>query len=159
MNDDALLISLLEQEDALIFPFFDYDTAWRLGSALYESAHQQELPVAITIRRGPQRVFHAALRGSSADNDAWLDRKCAVVERFGHSSYYVGCLSRAEGEEDFNVVHRLDPERYAAHGGAFPILLDQTGCVGVVAVSGLPQEDDHRFVVEQLVAFLDASTN
>ncbi len=157
MNDDALLISLLEQEDALIFPFFDYDVAWRLGSALYEAAHQQELPIAITIRRGSQRVFHAALIGSSADNDAWLERKCAVVELFGHSSYYVGCLSRAEGEADFNVVHRLDPERYAAHGGAFPILLDKTGCVGVVAVSGLPQEDDHRFVVEQLVAFLDAS--
>ena len=46
----------------------------------------------------------------------------------------------------------------AAHGGAFPILLDKTGCVGVVAVSGLPQEDDHRFVVEQLVAFLDATS-
>jgi uncharacterized protein (UPF0303 family) len=157
MNTDELLISLLEQEDALLFPFFDYDVAWRLGSALYEAAHQQELPIAITIRRGPQRVFHAALIGSSANNDTWLDRKCAVVELFGHSSYYVGCLSRAEGDGDFNVVHRLDPERYAAHGGAFPILLDKTGCVGVVAVSGLPQEDDHRFVVEQLVAFLDAS--
>lgn len=157
MTNDTLQISLLEEEDRLVFSFFDYDTAWRLGCALHESARQRDLPVAITVRRGAQRVFHAALLGSSANNDAWLDRKCAVVERFGHSSYYVGCLSRAEGESDFNVVHRLDPERYAAHGGAFPILLNQTGCVGVVAVSGLPQEDDHRFVVEQLEAFLGAS--
>jgi uncharacterized protein (UPF0303 family) len=55
------------------------------------------------------------------------------------------------------VAHRLDPECFAAHGGAFPILLPKTGCVGVVAVSGLPQEDDHRFVVEQIEAFLDAT--
>jgi uncharacterized protein (UPF0303 family) len=157
MTDDALVISLLEQEDRLIFPFFDYDTAWRLGGALYEAAREQDLPLAITIRRGAQRVLHAALPGSSANNDAWLERKCAVVERFGHSSYYVGCLSRAEGDSDFNVVHRLDPERYAAHGGAFPILLNTTGCVGVVAVSGLPQEADHRFVVEQLATLLVAA--
>jgi uncharacterized protein (UPF0303 family) len=157
MTYDALLVSLLEQEDRLVFPFFDYDTAWQLGAALYEAAHQQELTVAITIRRGVQRVFHAALSGSSANNDAWLDRKCAVVERFGHSSYYVRCLSRAEGDGDFNVVHQLDPRNYAAHGGAFPILLDKTGSVGVVGVSGLAQEDDHRFVVEQLEVFLGAS--
>ncbi len=157
MNNDAQLISLLEQEDRLVFPFFDYDTAWQLGTALHEAARRQELPVAITIRRGAQRVFHAALSGSSANNDAWLDRKCAVVERFGHSSYYVGCLSRAEADGDFNVVHRLDPRNYAAHGGAFPILLERTGCVGVAGVSGLAQEDDHRFVVEQLEVFLGAS--
>ena len=157
MANDLLLSSLLEQEDRLVFPFFDYDTAWRLGCALRESARQRDLPVAITIRRGAQRVFHAALPGSSANNDEWLDRKCAVVERFGHSSYYVGCLSRAEGDGDFNIVHRLDPRNYAAHGGAFPILLDKTGSVGVVGVSGLAQEDDHRFVVEQLEVFLGES--
>ncbi|MGC2169025.1 MAG: heme-degrading domain-containing protein [Acidimicrobiales bacterium] len=157
MTDNALLLSLLEQEDRLVFPFFDYVTAWQLGTTLYDSARQQGLPVAITIRRGSQRLFHAALLGSSANNDAWLERKCAVVEHFGHSSYCVGCLSRAEEDSDFNVVHRLDPVRYAAHGGAFPILLDKTGYVGVVGVSGLAQEDDHRFVVEQLETFLGAS--
>jgi uncharacterized protein (UPF0303 family) len=95
MDDDTLLVSLLEQEECLVFSFFDYDVSWQLGSALYEAARQRELPVAITIRRGSQRMFHAALPGSSSNNDAWLDRKCAIVERFAHSSYYVGCLSRA----------------------------------------------------------------
>jgi hypothetical protein len=30
-------------------------------------------------------MFHVALPGSSANNDAWLERKCAVVDLFGHS--------------------------------------------------------------------------
>jgi uncharacterized protein (UPF0303 family) len=48
----------------------------------------------------------------------------------------------------------LDPARYAAHGGSFPVTVRRVGVVGSVTVSGLPQLDDHRFVVEQLTLFL-----
>jgi uncharacterized protein (UPF0303 family) len=113
-----------------------------------------DYPVAILIRRSGQRMFHTALPGSSADNDAWLERKAAVVDRFGHSSYYVGCQARSASDVDFNVAARLDAEHFAAHGGAFPLLLERSGCIGTVCVSGLPQADDHRFVVEQLELFL-----
>jgi uncharacterized protein (UPF0303 family) len=154
MTNDELLSSLLAEEERLVFSSFDYETAWSLGTAMRKAALTAELPIAISIRRHGQRMFHAALPGSSANNDAWLDRKCAVVDLFGHSSYYVGCQSRAEGHDDFNVAHRLDPTRFAAHGGAFPILIPDTGCIGTVAVSGLAQGDDHRFVVDQLENFL-----
>jgi uncharacterized protein (UPF0303 family) len=43
---------------------------------------------------------------------------------------------------------------FAAHGGAFPVILGTSGCIGTVAVSGLPQVEDHRFVVTQLERFL-----
>jgi uncharacterized protein (UPF0303 family) len=46
----------------------------------------------------------------------------------------------------------LDPRDHAAHGGAFPIVVRATGCVGVVTVSGLPQRADHDMVVEALAA-------
>jgi uncharacterized protein (UPF0303 family) len=154
MTNNELLTSLLLEEERLVFSSFDYGTAWSLGTAMRGAALEAELPIAISIRRNGQRMFHSALPGSSANNDAWLERKCAVVDLFGHSSYYVGCQSRADGDDDFNVAHRLDPAHFAAHGGAFPILIAGTGCVGTVAVSGLPQVDDHRFVVEQLEKFL-----
>ncbi len=150
---DELLDSLLDQERRLVFTSFDGNVALRLGVAMYDAARAEQLPVAISIRKGAQRLFHAALDGSSANNDLWLERKSAVVELFGHSSYYVGCLAKAGGA-DFNLAHRLDPARYSAHGGAFPIVVTGASVVGVVAVSGLAQEDDHRFVVEQLAAFL-----
>jgi uncharacterized protein (UPF0303 family) len=151
--DEALSV-LLEQERQLVFPAFDLETAWRLGSLLRDRALTDQLPVAIEIRRTRQCLFHAALPGSSADNDAWLLRKAAVVERYGHSSYYVGCEFRAAGG-DFDTDSRLDPAHFAAHGGAFPLMVEGTGCIGVVAVSGLPQVDDHRFVVATLERFLD----
>jgi uncharacterized protein (UPF0303 family) len=154
MTNDELLASLLLEEERLVFSSFDYETAWSLGTAARNAALEAGLPIAISIRRHGQRMFHAALPGSSANNDAWLERKCAVVDLFGHSSYYVGCQSRADGHDDFNVAHRLDPERFAAHGGAFPILIFGARCIGTVAVSGLAQVDDHRFVVKQLEKFL-----
>jgi uncharacterized protein (UPF0303 family) len=154
MTDRDLLAALLEEEERLIFSSFDYATAWQLGSAMRQAALEGDLPLALSIRRGGQRLFHAALPGSSGNNDAWLERKCAVVDLFGHSSYYVGCQSRADGHDDFNVAQHLDPEGFAAHGGAFPLLLRGSGCVGTIAVSGLPELDDHRFVVAQLERFL-----
>ncbi len=151
--DARQLAELLAEEDRLVFATFDHTMAWELGSRLRAEALAARLPIAISIRRHGQCLFHAALPGSSADNDGWLLRKAAVVERYGHSSYYVGCKFRADGG-DFDTDSRLDVGRFAAHGGAFPVMLGATGCIGTVAVSGLPQVEDHRFVVTQLERFL-----
>ncbi|MFD3520582.1 heme-degrading domain-containing protein [Streptomyces sp. NPDC058653] len=137
------------QEARLVLPRFSYDDAWALGSLLAELSREREAPVAIDIRRGTQQLFHCALPGSSADNDAWIDRKRRVVERYGSSSFLVGTRFRAKGST-FEDSSRLDPDLYAAHGGSFPIAVEGTGVVGTVTVSGLPQEEDHALVVEAL---------
>ncbi|NEE08380.1 heme-degrading domain-containing protein, partial [Streptomyces sp. SID7499] len=89
---------------------------------------------------------------SSADNDAWIDRKRKVVERYGESSYLVGSRFRAKGTT-FEESSRLDPDTYAAHGGSFPIAVESAGVIGTVTVSGLPQAEDHAMVVEALEQF------
>lgn len=151
--DARQLAELLTEEERLVFTVFDHTTAWELGTRLRAEALEAKLPIAISIRRNGQCLFHAALPGSSSDNDGWLLRKAAVVERYGHSSYYVGCKFRADGG-DFDSDSRLDVGKFAAHGGAFPVMLGTSGCIGTVAVSGLPQVEDHRFVVAQLERFL-----
>ena len=156
MTGRELLDELEAQESRLVFARFDESTAWELGVALREAALSAGLAVAISIRRNGQRLFHAALPGSSADNDGWLARKSAVVDRYGRSSLRVGEQFRVEGKS-FDEDSRLDPSLFAAHGGAFPILLSGTGCIGTVAVSGLPQLEDHRLVVSTLEAFLAAT--
>lgn len=148
-----LLASLLAEEERLVFPYFDHQAAWDLGSAMRARGLAQGLPIVVSIRRNGQRLFYAALPGSAADNDAWIERKSAVVDRYGHSSYYIGCRFRESGG-DFDTDSRLDVDRYAAHGGAFPLMVDRTGCVGVIAVSGLPQVEDHKFVVSEIERFL-----
>jgi uncharacterized protein (UPF0303 family) len=86
MSDTAPdLEALLAEEERLVFPHFDHQTAWDLGSAMRTQALAGQLPVVISIRRNGQRLFHAALPGSAADNDAWIARKSAVVDRFGQT--------------------------------------------------------------------------
>jgi uncharacterized protein (UPF0303 family) len=156
MNDDTsqeFLDDLLAQEKRLVFPRFDNDTAIALGTLLLEMARQRSLPVAMDVTRAGQQLFHAALAGSSADNDEWIKRKVATVMRFGHSSFYMGRSSAAKGV-DFCTRYLLDPMRYAPQGGSFPIIVAGTGVVGTVTISGLPQAEDHALVVEALTRFL-----
>ncbi|MER7709351.1 heme-degrading domain-containing protein [Streptomyces werraensis] len=141
------------QERRLVLRQFTHDDAWALGSLLVELARERQAPVAIDIHRAGQQLFHAALPGSTPDNDAWIARKRRVVERYGSASYLVGARFRAKGTT-FEESSRLDPDMYAAHGGSFPITVEGVGVVGTVTVSGLPQLQDHRLVVEALELFL-----
>ena len=148
-----LIARIEEQEHRLVFTSFDNDDAWRLGTVLAELARARKAPVALDIRRNGQQLFHLALPGATADNDAWLLRKTRTVDRYGVSSYLVGLRFAVKGTT-FEESSRLDPDTYAAHGGAFPIILVGTGPVGTIAVSGLPQAEDHALVVAALEAYL-----
>ncbi|QNA73588.1 heme-degrading domain-containing protein [Streptomyces sp. So13.3] len=150
MSTPSDLVAELEaQERDLVLQGFSNDDAWRLGSLLVELARERKAPVTIDIRRGSQQLFHYALDGTSPDNDAWLARKSRVAERYGASSYLVGARFRAKGTT-FEESSRLDPDLYAAHGGAVPLRVAGVGIVGTAAVSGLPQSEDHALVVEAL---------
>ena len=148
-----LIASLEEDERRLRLPGFDNDDAWRLGITLVELAAARRAPVTIDLRRGQQQLFHYALPGTNADNDAWIKRKTAVVDRFAASSFLVGRRSVADGST-FEEQFRLDADSYAAHGGAFPVIVRGVGMVGTVAVSGLPEAEDHAMVVEGLERYL-----
>jgi uncharacterized protein (UPF0303 family) len=131
---DEIMEQLLLEEQQLQFSVFNEDTAWRIGSWLVEYAIQNELPITIDIRRGEQQLFHASRSGTSADNDEWVKRKVRLVNRFGHSSFYLGQLLKNEGksiEEKF----LLPESEYAPHGGCFPIMLKGTGMVGTMTLN------------------------
>ena len=149
MTDFPTLAELAAEEQELQLVRFTNEDAWALGSALVARAQAEQLPVAIEVSRHSHQLFHAAMTGATPDNDSWIARKAAVVHRFGHSSLYVGQHAREAGTT-FEAQYGLDPQRYAAHGGAFPLLVGQVGPVGVVVVSGLPQVEDHRMVVAAL---------
>ena len=153
ISNDGVLEKLLEQERRLTFDTFSMETAHEIGERLYQVAYARTLPVVIDITRCGQQLYHAALPGSSADNDAWILRKSRVVMRFGHSSYYWGLyLEKSELTLEDNFF--LDPYEFAAHGGSFPIILKDTGVIGTITVSGLPSEADHALVVEILEDYL-----
>jgi uncharacterized protein (UPF0303 family) len=149
-----ILEQLLLEEQQLQFDYFNEDTAWEIGCWLVNFAIQNELPITIDIQRGEQQIFHTARPGTSADNDEWVKRKVRLVNRFGHSSFYIGQLLKSEGlsiEEKF----LLPESEFAPHGGCFPIIIKDTGVIGTITVSGLPQEDDHKVVIAALKYFVE----
>ncbi|MFY0679451.1 MAG: heme-degrading domain-containing protein [Thalassovita sp.] len=153
MSEQQLFDQLCDQEDRLVFDHFSNQMAFDLGQKLLSVGLERKLAIAIDITRSGQCLFHAALDGATPDNAEWIQRKMRVVQRFQHSSLYMGVLCRLQGttlEEKFLVPEHT----YAAHGGAFPIRLRNTGVVGSVTVSGLPQLEDHALVVEVLESLL-----
>ena len=86
------------------------------------------------------------MTGTSPDNDAWIRRKNNVVNRFGHSSLYIGIVLK-QAAQTMEEKYLLSSHDYAAHGGAFPLIIREVGVVGTITVSGLPQREDHALVV------------
>jgi uncharacterized protein (UPF0303 family) len=155
MTDDErqLIASLEAQEQRLLFDRFDNTDGWRLGSAMVTAAIERALPVTIDIRRHGHQLFHAALPGTTPENDAWIERKLNVVNRFSEASYLVGRRLAANGAE-LDETLGVEPRLFAAHGGAFPIRIRDVGVIGTITVSGLPQAQDHAFVTEMIKTFL-----
>jgi uncharacterized protein (UPF0303 family) len=148
-----LLAQLLQEEQELQFPYFNEITAWQIGSQIVEHAMRENLPITIDIRRGEHQLFHASLSGTAADNDEWVKRKVRLVNRFGHSSFYMGQMLKSKGKR-IEESYLIPESEFAAHGGCFPIIVKSTGMVGTITVSGLPQEEDHKLVVQFIRAFL-----
>ena len=105
--------------------------------------------MTISIHLGEQRVFHAALPGTSADNDSWVERKSRVVRRFDCSSLEVHETLAKDDPDGFYSAFALSPSQYAPAGGAVPIRV-RGALVGVLAVSGLESTEDHELAVSAL---------
>ena len=150
---EELLKTLLEQEQELQFTRFNETTAWQLGTQMVEHAMRENLPVTIDITRGQHQLFHASMPGTAADNDEWVKRKVRLVNRFGHSSFYMGQMLKHKGKT-IEQSYLISESEFAPHGGCFPIIVKGAGMVGTITVSGLPQEDDHKLVVETIRTFI-----
>ena len=150
---DEILQQLLHEEEELQFTRFNEDTAWEIGSALVAQAVKENLPITVDITRGEHQIFHASRPGTSADNDEWVRRKVRLVYRFGHSSFYIGQLLKSKGKS-LEEAYLISESTYAPHGGCIPVIVKGTGMIGTITVSGLPQEEDHKLVVNTIREYL-----
>lgn len=143
------LDALLREEQQLQFERFTDDTARAVGERMVERARAGNKKVTIQISRGDQVVFTHAMPGASPDHLDWIRRKNNLVKRTGHSSFYTHNEVRQAGG-DHDAIPGLDMRDYAAHGGAFPIVVRGGAAIGTITVSGLPGPDDHALVVDTL---------
>jgi uncharacterized protein (UPF0303 family) len=150
---DTVLEQLLQEEHELQFVSFNESTAWQIGCRLVERAQKEGLIITIDITRGSHQLFHASLPGTSSDNDEWIKRKVRLTYRFEHSSFYIGQLLKHKGKR-LEEAYLIPESEYAPHGGCFPVIVKGTGMVGTITVSGLPQEEDHKLVVQAIREYL-----
>lgn len=147
------LSELAEQEATLRFSTFTHDHAFEIGVALRDEAKAVGVAVTIDVTAFGQTLFHHAMEGTSPDNDHWIERKRAVVERFHRASFRVG---RELAESGLTIEERsfVDSFEFSPHGGCFPIrIAGSEGVIGTICVSGLPQEEDHRLVTKVIARF------
>jgi uncharacterized protein (UPF0303 family) len=146
------------QENVLRFKAFGENEAWALGSQMCAAAEVAKLPLVIDIRIGARQLFYTALPGTSSDNADWARRKSNSVMRFHKSTYRMNREFETSGRA-FDASRGVDVMDYAKDGGGFPIHIEGTGVVGAIAVSGIPQREDHGFVVQQLCIYLKQDHN
>lgn len=140
---------LIEQERRLQFQTFDRETAFELGCKIRGLCVSRGVALAIEVRLARSCIFWNSMRGTAGVNEDWVRRKRNTVELFEQSSYLVGRMLELESstlEAKMGVATR----DFASFGGGFPIVVAGVGCVGAVTVSGVPQRQDHAFVVEVL---------
>ncbi|QPC85538.1 heme-degrading domain-containing protein [Mesorhizobium sp. NBSH29] len=147
------IAKIAEQEKVLVFDSFDEARAFSIGSLLRERGLAESLPIIIDIRFWDRPLFYAALPGSTGSNFDWARRKRNVVEMFHKSTYRMG-LELSRDDKTFPPGHGLDPSEFILAGGGFPITVKGVGVVGVIAVSGLPQRQDHELIVSALCEHL-----
>ena len=153
---DNTIKMITQQEELLAFPRFGRRDAWDLGHVFAQIIGEKKLPAPVAIRLlSGQIVFQWAGDGTSADNDYWMIRKFRLVRDLDQSTLLSAAWFKKKGE---TLESRgLDPRRYAAAGGGFPVRIPGLGLAAVVTVSGLPQVEDHALLVEAIAAYLGVS--
>lgn len=143
---------VIRQEELLVFKTFTEEDAWALGTAMRTEAAKYGQGVVIDIRRGDEILFFTAMPGTTDLNADWARRKRNLVNLTHNSSYLTGL--EIKFQQPAELVKDLNEIDYAWHGGCFPIRVEGQGVIATATVSGLPQRDDHKLVVDVIADYL-----
>lgn len=141
-TSDQLAAELAELE----LPSFSAAEAVALGLLATDRAITEQLAIIIEVHHLGRLAYRAALPGSIPDSDDWILRKRRTVERYQRSTLATKVKYEERGTT-FNEATGLPEREYAAHGGGMPIIVAGVGVVGGFYASGLPEVEDHRFLV------------
>jgi uncharacterized protein (UPF0303 family) len=140
---------LQQQLTELELPSFGPGEAVALGLLATDRAISEGLAIVIEVWHLGRLAYRAALPGSLPDSDEWIARKRRTVERY-HRSTLATKVKYEERGTTFNEATGLSELEYAAHGGGMPVIVTGVGVVGGFYASGLPEVDDHEFLVRCL---------
>ena len=138
--------ALAAEAAELELPTFGAAEALALGLLATDRAIAEQLAIVIEVHHLGRLAYRAALPGSLPDSDDWIARKRRTVERY-HRSTLATKVKYEERGTTFNASTGLSELDYAAHGGGMPVIVSGVGVVGGFYASGLPEVEDHEFLV------------
>lgn len=151
MSAESDIAKIIEQEQGLAFESFDEDVAYAIGAHIHAAAGAAGKGIAYGVWLWDRTLCFGQTRGASSHNTTWAERKVGTVKLLHKSSYRL-VLERGDKPRLLEPGWAVDPASYAIAGGAFPLSLTGLGFVGAIAVSGLPERDDHGFCVAAICA-------
>lgn len=152
-----LLEQCILEEKKYQFRHFSHADARRLGEMLFENSKACERTVGVEIRINGDVIYRYMPDSCNRENGKWLRAKGNTVEMMRISSLHVAAQLALDRErlED----KKMNPVQYGLLGGGFPIILQGTGMIGTIAVSGLWHEEDHRLIIRTLKEYLEEEKN
>lgn len=144
---------LLTLEQELVLSSFSNEDALKIGLEAIAYIHESKKSgVYIEIRHGENIIFSHCMDGANWDNCLFAKRKLNTVTKFEHCSMYAGEKYITKGRLFYDYYA---PQEYQCAGGGFPIVIRESGMVGMIGVSGLSAAEDHQVCVEALRRFLE----
>lgn len=128
---------------------FTNQIALDMGLSILRMAKARNQVIAVEICRLGHTIFLFVDEGLTADNLNWLRRKANVAKRFEESSIGVK-QDLVEQQMTLENTFGLDAKDFLAKGGAIPLFVKGAGMIGVITVSGLHDEQDHKIIIDAL---------
>ena len=128
---------------------FSNKLALQMGLKIIDLAKSRNQPIAVEICRLNHSVFLYVDDNLTADKHNWLRRKANVVKQFEESSLGVK-KDFKEGNMSLEKTFGLNEKDFVVKGGSIPIFVKNAGMIATITVSGLPDEEDHRIIIEAL---------
>lgn len=131
----------------------DRADALRAVAAMSELLQLEGKPAVIAVAdaHGDLVVLHR-LDGASPSSVAIAMNKAWTAAREGQATLEIGRRVKGPHEDAFDIAYYGDA-RYVGWGGGVPVIVDEV-VVGAVAVSGLPELEDHRVAEVGVTAIL-----
>jgi len=128
---------------------FSNKLALEMGLKIIDLAKSRNQQIAVEICRLNHSVFLYIDDGLPLDKHNWLRRKANVVKQFEESSLGVK-KDFKDGNMSLEKTFGLNEKDFIVKGGSIPIFVKTAGMVATITVSGLPDEEDHKIIIEAL---------
>jgi uncharacterized protein (UPF0303 family) len=144
--------SVLAQEQETVLSHFGLADLNPFIQKLIEISGEDYEQVCVLIKLNKRPVFFHAGVATTNENNVWIAKKEHTVDQFDHSSLYEK-LIYTENPAQFYQDSGLSPKDYAIVGGGLPIIVENTGIVGSLIISGLTDTGDHDLGYRTLLAY------